>query len=192
MVMQSAPVESTETMEGHAVEGTHGVEAAHHEAFYQDPAFWVGLAFVIIVALAARKVTRIVNASLDARAAGIRAQIEEARKLREDAQALLAEYQKKQRDAMAEAEQIIAQAKTAAARLKVEAEQDLVNSLERRKQQALDRIAQSEAQAVAEVRNTAIDVALTAAEELIRQNLSAQQKQTLADHAITELSKRLN
>jgi F-type H+-transporting ATPase subunit b len=180
----------------HGMETTQSVEGAHHgashEGMIQDPAFWVGLAFLLVVALAARKVARTINYSLDARAATIRAQIEEARKLREDAQALLAEYQKKQRDAMAEAEQIITEAKAAAQRLKADAEQELANSLERRKQQALERIAQSEAQAVAEVRNTAIDVALNAAEDLIRQNLSSQQKEALADQAITELSKRLN
>lgn len=159
---------------------------------FHDAEFWVALAFVVIVLAALKPVLRTVNAALDTRANLIRAQIEEAKKLREDAQALLADYQRKQRDAMAEAEQIIAQAKIDAARLKVEAEQDLVQSVERRKQQALERIAQSEAQAVAEVRNTAIDVALAAAEQLIRQNLTTPQKETLADHAITELAKRLN
>jgi F-type H+-transporting ATPase subunit b len=185
--------------EGHGAEGTHTevgtaheAGAHHDEAFYQDPAFWVGLAFVTIVVIVIRPVLRMINGSLDARAALIRSQIEEAKKLREDAQALLAEYQKKQRDAMAEAEQIIAQAKTDAARLKAEAEQDLVNSVERRKQQALERIAQSEAQAVAEVRNTAIDVALAAAEQLIQQNLGKAQQDALADKDIAELAKRLN
>src|SRR5581483_2153908 len=119
---------------------------------FHDPEFWVGLAFVIIVVAAIKPVRQIVNATLDSRAERIRVQIDEAKRLREDAQALLATYQKKQREAMAEAEQIIAQAKADAARLKTEAEQDLVGALERRKQQALERIAQSEAQAVAEVR----------------------------------------
>ena len=119
-------------------------------------------------------------------------QIDEARKLREDAQALLAQYQKKQREAMAEAEAIIAQAKADAARMRTEAEADLVNSIERRKQQALDRIAQSEAQALKDVRNTAVDVALAAAEKLIRENVGPAQQQALADKAIAELPKRLN
>src|SRR5579871_4996578 len=117
---------------------------------FHDPEFWVALAMVVIILAAIRPVGRIAAASLDARAARIRTQIEEARKLREDAQALLAEYQRKQRDAMAEAEKIISQAKTDAARLKADAEKDLVGAVERRKQQALERIAQSEAQAVAE------------------------------------------
>ena len=159
---------------------------------FHDAEFWVALAFVVIVLLALRPVLRTANASLDERSARIRVQIDEAKKLREDAQALLAEYQKKQRDAMAEAEKIISQAKVDAARLRVEAEQELANSVERRKQQALERIAQSEAQAVSEIRNTAIDVALNAAETLIKQTLGPAQQQALADQAITEVGKRLN
>ena len=75
--------------------------------FYTDPAFWVGLAFLLVVAFLFKPVAKGLTATLDERAASIRTQIEEARKLREDAQALLAEYKRKQRDAMAEAEKII-------------------------------------------------------------------------------------
>ncbi len=159
---------------------------------FQDPEFWVAVAFVLVVVLIFRPVVKGVTATLDARAAGIRVQIEEAGKLREDAQALLAEYQKKQRDAMSEAEKIISQARAEAARLKIDAEKDLEGAIERRKQQALDRIAQSEAQAVAQVRNTAVDVALAAAEKLIQSSLDPAKKQALADKAIAELPGRLN
>ncbi len=161
-------------------------------ALFSDPEFWVALAFLAVVALAYKPVLRTVTESLDGRSAKIRAQIEDARKLREDAQALLAEYQRKQRDAMAEAEKIIAQAKTEAARLKVEAEKDLEHALARRKEQALERIAQSEAQALAQVRNTAVEVALSAAEKLIAQHLDPAKKSALADQAIKELQGRLN
>ncbi len=161
-------------------------------AAFNDPAFWVALAFVLVVILAYKPVMRSVTGALDARADKIRGQIEEARKLREDAQALLAEYQRKQREAMAEAEKIIAQARIDAARMKVDAEKDLEHALERRKQQALDRIAQSEAQALAEVRNTAIDVALAAAEKVIASSLDPAKKAALADKAINELQSRLN
>ena len=133
-----------------------------------------------------------ISASLDGRAVMIRTQIEEARKLREDAQALLADYQRKQRDAMAEAERIIQQAKEDATRMRTDAEQDLTRSIERRKQQALERIAQTEAQAIAQVRNTAVDVALNAAEALLRDNIAAGQAQTMVDKSIAELSKSLN
>lgn len=159
---------------------------------FQDPAFWVAVAFVLVVALVFRPAAKAILTTLDARAAGIRTQIEEARKLREDAQALLAEYQRKQRDALAEAEKIISQARQEAARLKVDAERDLVNTIARRKQQALERIAQSEAQAIAQVRDTAVDVALAAAEKLIQSSLDPAQKRALTDKAIGELAGRMN
>lgn len=157
-----------------------------------DPSFWVGLAFILAAALIYKPLMRAAASALDGRANDIRRQIEEARKLREDAQALLADNQRRQRDAMAEAEKIIQAAKDEARRLKAETETELTKSIERRKQQALDRIAQSEAQAIAQVRNTAVDVALNAAESLMRDVLTDAQRQSMADKAIQELPKRLN
>ena len=159
---------------------------------FESPEFWVAIAFVLVVIVAFKPAARAITGTLDARAAKIREQIEEARKLREDAQALLAEYQKKQRDAMAEAEKIIAQARAEAARLKIDAEKDLENAITRRKQQALDRIAQTEAQAIVAVRNTAVEVAMAAAEKLITTSLDPAKKAALADKAISELQGRLN
>lgn len=159
---------------------------------FTDPSFWVGLAFLLVVALVFKPISKAVSATLDGRAAKIREQIEEARKLREDAQAVLAGYQSKQRDAMAEAEKIIAQAKAEAARMKTEAEADLARALERREEQALERISQSEAQALEQVRSTAVDVALSAAETLIRENLDDGKKRALTDQAIGELQSRFN
>jgi len=161
-------------------------------AMFYDPTFWVALAFLLVVAMVFRPAAKAIVSTLDTRAAKIRVQIEEARKLREDAQALLAEYQKKQRDAMQEAEKIISQARQDAARMKIDAEKDLENAIARRKQQALDRIAQTETAAVAQVRNTAIDVALAAAEKLIQSSLDPAKTQALADKAIAELPARLN
>lgn len=157
-----------------------------------DPAFWVGLAFVAAIALIYKPAAKAIAATLDSRAGEIRRQIEEARKLREDAQALLADYQRRQRDAMAEAEKIIQAAKDEARRLKADTETDLARAIERRKQQALDRIAQSEAQAIQQVRNTAVDLALAAAETLMRDALTDGQRAAMADKAIQELPKRLN
>jgi len=160
--------------------------------FYTDPSFVVGAAFVIVVAWLAKPIMRAVSSSLDSRADKIRAQIEEARKLREEAQALLAEYQRKQRDALSEAENIVAQAKEEASRMRAQAEQDLEHSIERRKAQALDRIAQSEAQAIASVRNTAVDVAVAAAEKLITDQMSGDRQAALVDQSIKDLADRLN
>ncbi|MBT4740022.1 MAG: F0F1 ATP synthase subunit B [Rhodospirillaceae bacterium] len=160
--------------------------------FYTDPSFVVGAAFIIVVAWLAKPIMRAVSSALDGRADKIRGQIEEARKLREEAQALLAEYQRKQRDALSEAEHIVAQAKEEATRMRAQAEQDLEKSVERRKAQALDRIAQSEAQAIASVRNTAVDVAIAAAQKLITDQMSGDRQDALVDSAIKDLGNRLN
>lgn len=159
---------------------------------FTDPTFWVGLAFVLTVALIAKPIWRGVAGSLDERADKIRDQIEEARKLREEAQALLADYQRKQRDALSEAENIVAQAGEEADRMKSEAAEHLEQTIERRKAQALDRIAQSEAQAIASVRDTAVDVAVAAAEQLIKDRVSGDRQAALVDAAIKELPSQLN
>ena len=159
---------------------------------FSDPSFWVGLAFVLVVGYLARPIARSVSASLDGRADKIRTQIEDARKLREEAQALLAEYQRKQRDALSEAESILAQAKEEANRMKVQAEKDLEHSIARRQSQALERIAQSEAQAIASVRNTAVDVAVAAAEKLITDQMNGDRQAALIDQSIKDLPGRLN
>ena len=155
---------------------------------FADPAFWVGLAFVLVVALMFKPAAKVISSALDGRAIKIRVQIEEARKLREDAQALLASYQRKQCDAMAEAKKIISLAKDEAGRMKADAEKDLERALKRRQQQALERIAQ----ALSQVRDTAVEVALAAAETLIRENLDEGKKQALTDKAIGELQARMD
>jgi F-type H+-transporting ATPase subunit b len=109
--------------------------------------FWVFVAFVILVALTFKKVRTALTGGLDARAARIKAHLDEAEKLREDAQSLLAEYQRKQRAASEEAEGIVAQAKNEAQRMREQAQTELEHALKRREQQALDKIAQAEAEA---------------------------------------------
>lgn len=166
--------------------------AAAHGPFYASAEFWVSVAFVVVVGLAARPVFRAIAAGLDARGAKIKSQLEEVRKLREDAQALLAEYQRKQRDALQEAEGIIAHAKAEAERLRGEAKADLEHQVARRQQQALDRIAQAEAQAISEVRVMAINVAMSAAGSLIAEKLPASRADGLIDEAIGDLAGKLH
>ncbi|WP_413204746.1 F0F1 ATP synthase subunit B [Rhodospirillum sp. A1_3_36] len=166
--------------------------ATDHGAFYGDPAFWVGLAFVIVVAFVWVKAKGTIIGKLDDRAAGIKSNIDEARKLREDAQALLADYQRRQRDAMKEADDIVRHAKEEAARLRAKAEADLEAAIKRREQQALERIAQAELQALAEVRTTAVDVAIQTATKLMKDNMAAAEQNTLIDSAIEELPSKLH
>lgn len=175
------------------ISAAYAAEAGAHAApFYATAEFWVGAAFVLVIALAFRPVMRAVAAGLDTRAGQIKSKLDEARRLREDAQALLAEYQRKQRDALAEAESIMAHAREEAARLKAESEKALEESIARREKQAVDRIAQAEAQAVAEVRNLAVDIAISAAGKLVAQQMNAQKANALIDGAIKDLPGKLH
>lgn len=170
-----------------------GAGAVHHAGpFYAEAAFWVGVSFFLVVALGFRPVIRALAAGLDARAAKIKARIDEALKLREDASEMLATYQRKQRDAMKEAESIIAHAKAQAELLAKQHARDLEESIKRRETQALDRIAQAETQAVKEVRHLAVDVAVAAARAVIGDSMSGARATALVDAAIKELPAKLH
>lgn len=166
--------------------------AAHAEPFYANPAFWVGVAFVMVVGFAFKPLMAAVGAALDTRAAKIKARLDEATHLREEAQEMLATYQRKQRDAMREAEDIIAHAKAEAERLSQQAARDLENQLKRREEQAMERIAQAEAQAMRDVQNLAVDVAVAAARNVMGDNMSAAQSSALVEKSIADLPQKLH
>jgi len=130
--------------------------------FIRDAEFWVLIAFVIAIAYLVYKTRTIVTGSLDARAAKIKAELDEAQRLREEAQATLADYQRKQRDALKEAEAIVAQAKAEAERAAEQGARDLDAAIERRKHLAVEKIALTEAKVLAELRNLAVDLAIAA------------------------------
>ena len=154
--------------------------------------FWVALAFVIFAGAVYRPVGRIISAALDARGAKIREELDEAVRLREEAQALLAQYERQQSEAAAEAERILAHAGDEAARQAEKAAEALEAVLERRKQQALDRIARAEEEALAEVRGAAVDIAVGATRKLLADRLDAKRRAALIDEAIAELDKQLH
>lgn len=160
--------------------------------FLAEPKTWVLAAFIIFFWLAWKPLKKALLGALDGRAAKIRAQIEEAEKLREDAQHLLAEYQRKQRQAMTDVEAILAQAREEATRHREKSAAQLKATLERRERQAIDRIAQAETQAVAEVRAAAADVAIAATRTLIAGAMDETRKKAMIDAAIKEIPQRLN
>jgi F-type H+-transporting ATPase subunit b len=160
--------------------------------FLQEAEFWVAVAFVILVAAVYKPVSRAFSGGLDARAATIKAELDEAARLREEAQALLAEYQKKQREALAEAEQVVRHAAEEAARNRSQAAADLEASLKRRERQAVDRINQAEAKALDEVRALAADLAMAATRKLLRDQMDAARAGQLVDQAIAELPQKLH
>ena len=156
------------------------------------PETWVAVAFVIFVVLIWKPAQRAVVSALDSRAARIERELNEAARLREEAQALLAQYQRKHRDAMKEAEAIIAHSKAEAVRLSQQAAQDLAATLKRREDLALQRIAQAEQQAAADVRAAAVEVAIAATEKLLAEKLDGAKGDALVDQAIRELPGKLH
>lgn len=158
----------------------------------ESPEFWVAIAFVVFLAGVFRPLKRQLFGALDARGERIRAEIDEAQALREEAQKLLAESKRKQRAALKEAEEILAHARTEGERLREQAEREIEASLRRREQVALEKIAQAEGQALEDVRNQAIDVALTASARLIEAHLDKKRSEALIDQAIRDLSAKLH
>ena len=129
---------------------------------------------------------------LDARAAKIREELSNARKLREDAQAILAQYQRKQRAAEKEAEEIVIRAREEAERSAAQAREALKEQMERRFKLAEEKIAQAEAQALIEVRLTAASVAIAAARKMIMSRLNEADGKRLIDASIEEVGNKLH
>ena len=155
--------------------------------------FWVAVAFALFVLiLLYYRVPKLIAKSLDARADAIRKELDEARRLREEAQNLLADYQKKHRNVGQEADAILDQARREAEAFAHEIRVSLKDTLERRTKQAEDKIARAEAQAVDEVRAAAIEVAMAAAERILREKTAGAGGASLIDQSIRDLKGRLN
>jgi len=155
---------------------------------FADESFWVAVAFVLFVALMAYyRVPGKLAAILDERAARIRHELEEAQRLRHEAQTLLADYQRRQRNAAKEAEEIIARAEIDARRMTQAAETEFKAQLARRATLAKAKIVQAEAAAIKEVRAAIVDTAIAATREVLRTALTGPEAFAAADRAIGEL-----
>ncbi|MEP1442468.1 MAG: F0F1 ATP synthase subunit B [Hyphomicrobiales bacterium] len=138
-----------------------------------DATFWATAALIVFIALIMYlKVPGMITKSLDDRADKIRSDLDEARKLREEAQALLAEYQRKRRDAESEAETIVEAAKREADTLAADAKSKLDEYVERRTKMAEQKIAQAETQAMQDVKAIAAERAIAASEQVLMSKLS--------------------
>ena len=167
-------------------------EEGHSEPFLQQAETWVAAGFIIFVLALARPVGRAMTSSLDKRTDAIKVELDEAQRLREEAQHTLAEYQRKQRDALAEVEGIIAEAREEAKRMQRASEERTEQSLQRREQQALDMIAAAEARAVADVRAFTADVAIEATRHILTEVVEGQKGNELINDAIQEVPAKLN
>jgi len=152
--------------------------------------FWVAVAFVLFIGvLGYFGVHKLILSSVDQRRDKIKAELDEARRLKEEAQALLAEYQRKQHEAEEEAAGIIAGAKAEADRMVVEANAKMEEFVTRRTKMAETKIAQAEAQAVSDVRAAAADAAVAAAEKVLTESVKGDVADKLVAKGIEDLNK---
>jgi len=159
----------------------------------RTPEFWVAVSFVAFFAILYHfKVHTLIAKALDDRATAIKEELDQARRLRDEAQNLLADYQKKHRNAEKEAAEIVEEARRNAETYAQETRAALKDSLERRTRQAEEKIARAEAQAVEEVRGSAVDAAIAAAEKILREKAAGAAGAAITDESIRGLKARLN
>ena len=161
---------------------------SHHAA-----ELWVAVGFFMVVGLLLwKRVPGLIAKMLDDRAAVISAELNEASRLRAEAAALLADYQKRAASAEAEAQGIVAEAKAEATRFAEESRAALKAQIERREKAASEKIAQAEAAALNEIRALAADAAINGAQKLIAAKLDEKRASGLIDSAIKDLGTKLN
>jgi len=161
--------------------------------FFAEPEFWVAIGFVILMGVFAYVgVHRTVLKALDSRAARIKAELDDARRLKEDAARVLADYKARRARAESEAADIITSAKADAERIAAEAKAKMEDFVARRTKSAESKIALAEAQAVADVRAAAADAAIAAASAILSQTVKDKVADQLVTKGITEVRQKLN
>lgn len=161
--------------------------AHHYDHFYHDPKFWVAISFVIFVVLVGKLAWTKATQMLDARGARIKAELEEASRLRAEAEAMMAHARKEREQAIKDSAAMLERAKTEAERVAAAAKTEAEAAARRRERMAMDRIAAAEASAVTEVRNAAAEIATAAVREIIAQKHDASADASLVDSAISGL-----
>lgn len=155
--------------------------------------FVVLLAFLVFIGvLVYFKVPALIAGLLDKRAEGIRAELAEARALRDEAQTLLLSYEKKQREVQAQADRIVAAARDEASRAAIEAKAEIASSMARRLKAAEEQIASAEAGAIRDIRDRAITVAVAAAQDVLAGQMTAARGNALIDDAIAQVQAKLH
>lgn len=155
--------------------------------------FIVLMAFILfILVLVKFKVPGLLGGMLDKRADGIQSELDEARALREEAQTILASYERKQKEVQEQADRIVEHAKSEATNAAELAKEDLKSSIARRLATAQDQIQSAQDSAVKEVRDQAITIAIGAAKDVIAKQMTAAQGNKLIDNAIADVDSKLH
>lgn len=160
--------------------------------FLENPTFWVSLATAFVLVMLIKVLTPLITSALDKRSAEISEELERAMALREEAQVILAQYQKKQRESLKEAEEIVQKANLEARRITREAEQDVEEQLKKRAKLAMDKIEQAERYALQEVQNRVIDITVAATRSIIENKLTDSARAELITSAAEDVQKKLH
>ena len=162
-------------------------------SWLMEPEGVVGISFVLFIALLAYfGVHKLIGSKLDERAERIREELDEARRLREEAQKTFAEFERQRGEVEGQAEEIIEHARAESEQAAEKAKDELQDSIARRLRAAEEQIAMAEAGAVKEIKDKAVQVAIAAAAEVMQARLTGERANDLVDEAITEVGKRLN
>ena len=173
-----------------AADEGHDTPHAEPAALGLDATAWVALAMLVVIGIMLwKKVPAANGKALDRKIAGIREQLDEARRLRSEAEAIRAEYEAKAAAAGAEAEAMLERARHEAGGIRAQAETDAANLIERRTRMAEDKIAAAERTALEQVRARAVTAAAAAAERLIRERHDASADRAMVDRAIEGLGR---
>ena len=157
-----------------------------------DTSIWIAISFAVFAFVAYKLGRKSVIGSLDSQIAEVKNEIENAERLRVEAQELLAQYQRKQRDAEKEASDMLDRAKDQAKQLEKTAETDLKDVMARREVQLADRLKRIEENAIAEIQNHAAELAVAATTEMIVKTLDEKSNNKMNEDTIQSLSKHLN
>ncbi len=157
-----------------------------------QPSFWVLVATVIFIALVWKKLWLVITHALDKRSEQIKKELEEAVRLREEAQTILANYQKKEQESLEEAERIIEQTRADAAAMTEKAEAELQEMLEKRKALALAKISHAETKAIQAVQEHVVDIAVSAAKMVIQEQLASGRAEELIKLATADIERKLH
>ena len=185
---QNAVIEAAENV-ANIIDNTAAELDGHHEVFYQSAEFWVAMAFVLVVAALARPIGRTVVALLKKRIARIIARIREASALQEDAQKLLADYEKKFLNAESEAAAILKKAEKEVDYFKTENLSKLEQDMRQKEKDAEDRLTSAKEKASQEIASLTSELTIKAVKKAVAKHLDKAAQSKLIDNSIALLSK---
>lgn len=189
--MKHAVAETTSTVADVAA-ATHAAGGSHISVILHNPDTWLIVSFLTFIALFMKFVFPLIAGGLDKRADTIRFQLEQASRLRAQAEALLASYEAERVAKLKEADEIIASAKRDAEALRTRANADLKQSLERRSQQAVEKISRAEQEAVSFIRTQMVDMATQAVRDIVRTQLDGAAEDQSISRAISAIESQIH